>query len=488
MTKAEQAVTESGYHHRTEQELAELSAAVEEARQALRNANNALNAAKQIYGREYNWMVGRAEMLIKQSDEYKAITNKQEQNRYLEDMRPTYVDRVLEMIQNSLVEPPYVTVYRREERQDGFSTIVTRLDTQDIQRYETAYNELAPNAPASKQKAADEAEKKCAAAVESYNQALSDNQEYQRLQQAVTAAEAAVEAAKKDQLEAQRHAEDLERDQTAAQEKLDSLGGTKSEYDAAQQQVKSAAQALDDRLFALAEKQKADGKTAQLDRLELDDMAGQIQRQKDKVAELDVNAAEKEVTAPVSGVVSAVSITAGQTTTPQSPMATIELPDMGYVLTATVPNEQARRVHTGDSASVANMYWGTQIDATLTGVKPDPKDPQNSKQLTFELTGDVTPGSNLTLSVGQKSAEYDFVVPNSALRSDTNGDFVLIVTAKNSPLGDRYTATRVNVTKVANDDTLTAVTGALNAGDFVITTSTAPIKNGDRVRLADSQS
>ena len=78
------------------------------------------------------------------------------------------------------------------------------------------------------------------------------------------------------------------------------------------------------------------------------------------------------------------------------------------------------------------------------------------------------------------------VVPNSAIRKDSNGSFVLVVTVKSSPLGNRYTATRVDVEVIASDDTSSAVTGALNQNDYVITTSSKPITSGDMVRLPDN--
>ena len=59
------------------------------------------------------------------------------------------------------------------------------------------------------------------------------------------------------------------------------------------------------------------------------------------------------------------------------------------------------------------------------------------------------------------------------------------VEAKNSPLGNRYIARRVSVEVLASDDTNSAVTGDFGWGDYVITTSSAPIQNGDLVRLAD---
>ena len=98
----------------------------------------------------------------------------------------------------------------------------------------------------------------------------------------------------------------------------------------------------------------------------------------------------------------------------------------------------------------------------------------------------MTAGTELTISVGQKSANYDIIIPNSAIRNDTNGSFVLVVESKNSPLGNRYVARRVEVKVLAEDDVNSAVTADLSFGDYVITTSNAPVKNGDLVRLADN--
>ena len=78
------------------------------------------------------------------------------------------------------------------------------------------------------------------------------------------------------------------------------------------------------------------------------------------------------------------------------------------------------------------------------------------------------------------------IVPNSAIREDNNGKFVLIVESKSSPLGNRYIATRADVEVVASDDTQSAITGAVEGWEFVITTSTKPIEAGQQVRLAEN--
>ena len=62
---------------------------------------------------------------------------------------------------------------------------------------------------------------------------------------------------------------------------------------------------------------------------------------------------------------------------------------------------------------------------------------------------------------------------------------MLLVTSKSSPLGNRYTATRVDVQVLASDDKSSAVSG-IGSGEFVITTSTKPIEAGTQVRLAEN--
>ena len=222
-----------------------------------------------------------------------------------------------------------------------------------------------------------------------------------------------------------------------------------------------------------------------MDYLSLSDIGAQIEAAKKKVEELS-GGEENQVVAKVHGTVQSIECAPGDTKVKGDILCTIEVPDMGYSLSFSVTNDQARRLKVGDSATVSNYYWGNQVTATLESIKTDPKNPQTNKILNFDVTGDVTAGSEITISVGQKSANYDIIIPNSAIRSDTNGSFVLAVESKSSPLGNRYIARRVEVKVLAEDDMNSAVTADLGYGDYVITTSNAPVKNGDMVRLADN--
>ena len=192
------------------------------------------------------------------------------------------------------------------------------------------------------------------------------------------------------------------------------------------------------------------------------------------------------ITANVSGKIDTIDCTAGDTVLKDQILCTIEVPDMGHTLSFSVTNDQAQRLRIGDTATVSNYYWGNSVTATLNNIRTDPKNPQTNKILTFDLEGEVTTGAEMSISVGQKSASYDLIVPNSAVKSDSNGKFVLRVDVKSSPLGNRYTARRVSVEVLASDDNNSAVVADVAAGDYVITTSSAPVANGDMVRIADN--
>lgn len=238
---------------------------------------------------------------------------------------------------------------------------------------------------------------------------------------------------------------------------------------------------------SLNEKRQADARAQNQAYLTLGDLNAQIERVKKKIQELS-GGEENQVLAKSSGTIETVDCAPGDTKLKGDLLCTIEVPDLGYTMSFSVTNDQARRLKPGDTATVSNYYWGNQIVATLESIKADPKNPQTNKLLTFEVKGDVSAGTELTISVGQKSANYDIIVPNSAIRSDTNGSFVLAIESKSSPLGNRYMARRVDVKVLAEDDVNSAVTSELKYGDYVITTSNAPVKSGDLVRLADNAS
>ena len=221
--------------------------------------------------------------------------------------------------------------------------------------------------------------------------------------------------------------------------------------------------------------------------LNLDYQLDSLQKQRDEIAKMQQNAVGASIEAPISGTITSVTVKAGDEAQPDTALVTMQPEGKGYTMSFSVTNDQAKRLSVGDKADLVNSWRYDDMDITLASIKPDTTDPGQKKLLTFDITGDsVTPGQTLNVSVGQKSANYDLIVPNSAIREDSNGKFILTVESKSSPLGNRYVATRVDVEVLASDDTQSAISGALYGYEFVITTSTQPVEAGKLVRLANN--
>lgn len=217
-------------------------------------------------------------------------------------------------------------------------------------------------------------------------------------------------------------------------------------------------------------------------------LAGQllaIEEQRELINELRIGAGGGQIVAPVTGLLQDFHLVAGEKTMAEMQIATIIPDGKGFSLEVPVTREQAQRLNIGDVADLQNAWYYSEVKVILKQIKTDKNDPANSRILVFEVTGDVANGQNLSISIGQKSAQYDLIVPNAAIREDANGKFVLVVSEKSSPLGNRYFAERVDVEVLGSDDTQTAVSGGLSSWDYVVTTSTKPIEAGELIRLAD---
>ncbi len=272
-------------------------------------------------------------------------------------------------------------------------------------------------------------------------------------------------------------------------EKTTSLTDAKTEQKAIS--IKDLAKNIDttkrayEKLVAALEKtQSEDSSKEAVANVQLTSMKKKVDRLANKVKRLTKSGSTNKVVSKVTGIVSSVSCVAGDKTTVDTPLAVIELTDRGYCAKLSVTNEQSKQIREGNTAEILNV-WGTEITATVASIKNDPDNAGKKRLVTFNITGDVSVGQSLDLSIGDKSSFYDTIVPNSAIHEDNKGKFVLAVQVKNSPLGNRYVATRLDVQVQAADETSSAISGSATGSEFIITTSTKPIQPGMQVRLVE---
>lgn len=223
--------------------------------------------------------------------------------------------------------------------------------------------------------------------------------------------------------------------------------------------------------------------------LDLSKASKDIQEKKDEIAKLKEKSEGSAIVAPVAGTISNLAYVAGETTKPEEAAAVIQVDGKGYTVSFSVTNEQSKKVQVGDVGELQNAWYYEDAMVTLSAIKPDPESNGQKKLLVFHVTGSsIQAGQSLNISVGQRSAEYELTVPNSAIREDKNGKFILIVESKSGPISNRYIATRVDVEVLASDDNNTAISAGLYGYEYVITTSTKPVEAGKQVRLNENNS
>ena len=223
------------------------------------------------------------------------------------------------------------------------------------------------------------------------------------------------------------------------------------------------------------------GKTTEFARA---DQLKQLAELEAKIEEYKNAPENTNVNAPIAGRIVSIDVVPGNTVTSGQTVARIEIADKGYICEISMAAEEARKIQIGAECTISNSWWYSNLSASVTQIRSDPQSQGKNRIVVITVNGDVFEGQTLSFTIGDRSQSYDCVLPNSAIREDNDGKFVLTVTSKKTPLGVRYTAVRCNIEVIASDDTKSAVSG-LYGSEFVITNATSPISDKQQVRLAD---
>ena len=265
--------------------------------------------------------------------------------------------------------------------------------------------------------------------------------------------------------------------------KVEELNGVPS-LEEAKAAVKEKRKALDQMLLALTDKKKQDSLTQHAEDMDTKAAKDKIEKQKQLVEKLKNSNDLKEVKSKEEGIVAQIDFKEGDSVTADAPLAKIQLAESGYIVKGTITKAQSKLIRVGNEATVENI-WDDDMQASVKSIKADTENPNQNMIVTFEVKGNIDVGQNLALSVGEKSSRYDAVVPNNAIREDSKGKFVLVVTVKGTPLGNRYKVKRADVEVMASDDNSSGVTGGVYEYDNVVTNSSKPLEEGMQVRLVE---
>ncbi len=260
---------------------------------------------------------------------------------------------------------------------------------------------------------------------------------------------------------------------------LPSEASARNAVNTAQNAVNSAQKALSD---ALTQAGISEDKARDL----AEDRDEEIAKLKKDIAELEKQAKITEITAPVAGYIYNIAVSSGDTLTAKTLVTyIIPMTDRNCSVSFTFSAQAAQNIWVGMPLEVTSGF----IDGcTVTSIKPDPSNPRGYKIVKCMVEGkDAWPDEEITVNAGRGNDNYKCVVPSSAVSDDNNGSFVYVIVGSSTPLGDKYTVKRVDVTVEATDGSACAIKGeGLDKYDvMIVVRAEKPLEDGQRVRLED---
>ena len=191
-----------------------------------------------------------------------------------------------------------------------------------------------------------------------------------------------------------------------------------------------------------------------------------------------------KITSEKEGIITSVVAENGGVTT--DTIASIADKNEGYKFVGQIDKNNRTSIKQGQTVAVNLGTYGIIENLTIDSIS---KNQDNADVLNVTVVLPVGIGEiddNGEILVSSKSKKYGTCVPLAALRQGKGNDdyYVLVVTEKETVLGEELTARKVNVKVEKRDGEYAAVTeGALGRNDKVIIDSNKAVEDGDRVRL-----
>lgn len=289
---------------------------------------------------------------------------------------------------------------------------------------------------------------------------------------------------------AKKQAEDL---RTAYEEKneiyqqmLDGTYDYTEEVWAEEKQVESAIRAVEDAKINVekayesddlrVQKQKKDKELEKLDHklyeLELEEKH-EIADELEEMIKQD-----GKVTSPADANIVDIGIEEGSITTGTEKVAiTVD----GYSLQIYVAKEEAKRIELGDELTIETGRQKERITVPITGIGE--VDDEGKVEITGAMPeGEYSIGAEVSYELTKKTKQYPLTIPITALHSDSNGNYyVLVPEENNTVLGNELIARKIAITLIDQCDTTAAVDGNLYSVS-IISGANKNIEAGDRVR------
>jgi len=190
-----------------------------------------------------------------------------------------------------------------------------------------------------------------------------------------------------------------------------------------------------------------------------------------------------KVTSPVSGYIAEIGVEEGNITGGTEKVA---IAVDGCCIQIYVTKEKAERIEPGDElmVKVGKKNESIAVPVTCIGEMND----EGKVEITGIMPeGEYSIGTEVIYELTKKTKEYRMTIPITALHSDANGNYyVLVPEENNTVLGDELVARKIAVTVIDKSDTAAAVDGSLYSVS-IISGSNKNIEEGDRVRCVEDE-
>ena len=290
----------------------------------------------------------------------------------------------------------------------------------------------------------------------------------QQAQQAVTDADAELEAFRQRQssgatLSEQDYLDAVEQAQEVYDDAVAALESTKTTYG---------------RAVSSANLPASTSNSAQIGQITYDQMKMELEKLE------ALQEAEGKILSPTDGIVTKCNVQTGEKTTDTTAILLADL-GQGCKFSGLATEEDSQYIGVGDKVLLQTSNGKAYKDLPVTTFSTT-EEPGGGYRLTVQIpSGNLALGANVNLSFTKKSQPYSCCVPLSALRLDNrNQTYVLVAQQVISVMGTELQAKKVNVTVLEQNETMAALAeGTLDSKDKVIVGSDKTIDIGSRVRV-----
>lgn len=205
--------------------------------------------------------------------------------------------------------------------------------------------------------------------------------------------------------------------------------------------------------------------------------------------EVEINAIENDlkkcvITAMSSGIIKEINFKKGMPLNSSKPVYILDDADEGFQFKADLPRAQCEYIKPGDEVKVSVKSGENEQYSGVVKAINDKEENIDVRTVIVDLdTAELTGGEAGELYIRKSIDSYDYMIPRSALRESSDGDYVFILIEKEGPLGSEYYVVKQKVTVGDSDYSFTGIYSGLMGDERIITSSNKDLSDGCRVML-----